>query len=188
MPEPRLDLPEIYKTYWPKISRYLMRMVGEGEAEDLAQEVFIKVSGALPGFRGDSSLSTWLYRIATNAALDRLRSAAIRLEQSQTPLDEESDQQASCLPAHEIPLEQRFVKHEMSACISGYIARLPEIYRAVLVLSDMEELSNPEIADILGITLAAVKIRLHRARAFLREELESGCEHYWLSELSWTPA
>ena len=69
-----LEFPQIYTAYWPKIARYLARLVGEDEAEDLTQEVFIKVSQALPGFRGESSVSTWLYRIATNAAYDRLRS------------------------------------------------------------------------------------------------------------------
>jgi RNA polymerase sigma-70 factor (ECF subfamily) len=182
------EFPEIYTTYWPKLTRYLIRMVGESEAEDLAQEVFIKVSQALPGFRGESSLSTWLYRIATNTALDRLRSPVFQKQGADHPIEAEADEHAACLPDHKPPIEQQFVKHEMGDCILGYLSRLPEIYRSVLVLSDMEDLTNKEIADILDVPLSTVKIRLHRARASLREELETHCEYYWVSELSWRPA
>jgi RNA polymerase sigma-70 factor (ECF subfamily) len=148
--------------------------------------VFIKVSQALPGFRGESSLSTWLYRIATNAALDRLRSPAFQKQGADHPIRQ--GWHAACMPEHKPPIEQQFVKHEMGDCILSYLARLPEIYRSVLVLSDMEELTNKEIADILDVPLSTVKIRLHRARASLREELETHCEYYWVSELSWRPA
>jgi RNA polymerase sigma-70 factor (ECF subfamily) len=182
------DFAEIYVTYWPKITGFLRRMVGETEAEDLAQEVFLKVRQALPGFRGEASLSTWLYRIATNAAFDRLRSASFQLQKNNTQIEEEAEKPGSCLPDHELQIEQGYVKREMSDCIYRYLDRLPETYRTVLVLSDMEELSNQEMADILGLSLSTVKMRLHRARACLREELESGCEYYWVSELSWRPA
>jgi RNA polymerase sigma-70 factor (ECF subfamily) len=71
----------------------------------------------------------------------------------------------------------------MNDCIRGYIEKLPGDYRAVLALSEYEGLKNNEIADILGITLDTVKIRLHRARAKLKEELESNCELYWVEEM-----
>jgi RNA polymerase sigma-70 factor (ECF subfamily) len=74
-----LDFQAIYAEFQPRILRYVTNMVGDTDAEDLTQEIFIKVSQALPSFHGDSSLSTWLYRIATNAALDRLRSPAYQL-------------------------------------------------------------------------------------------------------------
>ena len=73
-----LEFQKIYDAFQPKIVRYLARLVGEGEAEDLTQEVFFKVNQALENFRGESKLSTWLYRIATNAALDRLRSPSFQ--------------------------------------------------------------------------------------------------------------
>ena len=72
-----LEFEEIYTDFRPKVQRYLTRMVGEHEAEDLTQEVFIKISRALDAFRGESQLSTWVYRIATNAALDRLRASSV---------------------------------------------------------------------------------------------------------------
>src|SRR3990170_1473164 len=73
-----LEFEQIHAAFRAKIHRYLLRMVGEYEAEDLAQEVFVKVSQALKTFRGESELSTWIYRIATNADLDRFRSPALQ--------------------------------------------------------------------------------------------------------------
>lgn len=73
-----LEFQKIHETFRPKIHRYLTRLLGELEAEDLTQEVFVRVSRALPTFRGESQLSTWLYRIATNAAIDRLRSPSFQ--------------------------------------------------------------------------------------------------------------
>jgi RNA polymerase sigma-70 factor (ECF subfamily) len=71
-----LNLQEIYAAYQPKILRYMMRLVGEHEAEDLTQDIFVKVSQALRTFRGNSQLSTWIYRIANNAAIDKIRSSS----------------------------------------------------------------------------------------------------------------
>ena len=190
-----LEFQSIYTAFQPKILRYLTRLVGEQDAEDLTQEVFIKANQALPGFRGESSLSTWLYRIATNAATDRLRSPSFRHgAQNWQPQDaseavlEEIEDQDLWTGAKTPAVEQQCVRSEMSDCILGYIKNLPENYRTVLVLSDVEELSNKEIAEILGTTLDTVKIRLHRARARLREAFETHCEYYWVNELSWLPA
>jgi RNA polymerase sigma-70 factor (ECF subfamily) len=189
---------QIYEAYQPKILRYLTRMVGEDEAEDLTQEVFIKAGNAIANFRGESSLSTWLYRIATNQAYDRLRSPSSRcMAQSGMPchplnedIIEEIDKVTSniCGIGKLPDVEQQVVRKEMSNCILSYINQLPESFRVVLLLSDLEELSNREIAEILGVTLDTVKIRLHRARAMLREQFLSRCEYYWLSELSWRAA
>lgn len=185
------DIQKIYETYQPKILRYMARLVGEDEAEDLTQEVFIKAGQALPGFRGESSLSTWLYRIATHSAYDRLRSASYRrtVPNSRcndfTVEDVDGSPGETCIEEKTPPVEQQLVKKEMSQCILGQVKRLPESYQIVLLLSDMEELSNKEISRILGITLETVKIRLHRARARLREEILDHCEYYWVSELSW---
>ena len=81
-----MDFPTLYTEFHPNIQRYLTRLVGDYEAEDLTQDVFIRISQALPNFRGESKLATWIYRIATNAALDRLRSPAYqRMVQVQPP-------------------------------------------------------------------------------------------------------
>ena len=84
------DIKTIYESYHPRISRYLTRLVGQSEAEDLTQEVFLRVSRGLPDFKGDAKLSTWIYRIATNVAADRLRSRSFQESRSDIaiPIDE----------------------------------------------------------------------------------------------------
>jgi RNA polymerase sigma-70 factor (ECF subfamily) len=168
----QLEFQSVYGEFQPRIRRYLDRLVGPSEAEDVAQEVFAKVSQALPQFRGDSSISTWIYRIATNAAYDRLRSRSFHRE-GDVPIDNGA-------PVHDQSpgAEETLVRGEMNECISGYIARLPASYRSVVILSEHEGLTNQEIAAALGVSIDTVKIRLHRARARLRKELGTGCSFY----------
>lgn len=180
-----LEFQEIHDTFRPKIHRYLTRLVGEHEAEDLTQEVFVKVSQALKTFRGESQLSTWIYRIATNAALDRLRSPSFR-QMVQKRLANDSIALAEIEPSdkdvwtgEETPsLETSLIRKEMNECIRNFIENLPTDYRTVVVLNELQELTNNEIAEILGLSLDVVKIRLHRARARLRKELETHCSFY----------
>ena len=162
----------LHDEFRPRVLRYLARLVGDREAEDLAQVVMLKVSQALPRFRGDSSVSTWIYRIASNAALDELRRRrTAEQELASSPGSGEDDASAPQTGA----LETEVMRDEMSACIRDFIARLPDNYRAVLALSDLEGFTKEEIAAILGLTLDNVKIRLHRAREKLRSELQAGC-------------
>ncbi len=185
---------EIYAAFQPRIRRYLIHLVGEAEADDVAQEVFVKVHRALPDFRGEASLSTWLYRIATHAALDRLRAAPAR-ETPEADLAEDGGQPGEvewddrdAWTGEKRPLpEQQVVRTEMNECLRGYVDRLPQDYRTVLVLSDVEGLRNQAIADILGLSLGAVKIRLHRARARLRAELLAHCDPSWAEENEYVP-
>jgi RNA polymerase sigma-70 factor (ECF subfamily) len=194
MSERTLEFQEIYETFQPKILRYLARLVGEDEAEDLTQETFVKVNQALENFRGESKLSTWLYRIATNTALDRLRSpsfreaAAVKLPSDAIEKDEPELDDRNAWTGEKTPLvEPQIYRKEMSACIRDFIGKLPESYRTVLVLSEMESLSNHEIAEILGVSLDTVKIRLHRARAKLRQELETHCDSDWVEGNEFLP-
>jgi RNA polymerase sigma-70 factor, ECF subfamily len=166
-----LSFVEVYGAFEPRIRRYLTRLVGRTEAEDLTQEVFAKVSHALPRFRGDAKLSTWLYRIATNAARDRARSPAYRRPNPLLQIGRPAPERA---PA----VEQTVARKEMSDCVRLYLDRLPESYRSIILLSEEEELTNQQIAEALGISLDAVKIRLHRARTRLRKELGGGCDLY----------
>jgi RNA polymerase sigma-70 factor (ECF subfamily) len=161
---------DVYSEFQPKIGRFLCRLVGPDEADDLAQEVFLKISQALPDFRGDSTLATWVYRIASNSALDKLRSRSSR-RFSDVPLTSET--RATDRP----PDGERLVfRKEMRECLDQFISKLPPNYRSAFVLSEYEELTNPEIAAALGISLDAVKIRLHRARQLLQVELRSRCD------------
>ena len=167
-----LDFQTVYDQFHTRIHRYLERMVGSADCDDATQDVFAKVSVGLAQFRGEASLSTWIYRIATNAAYDRLRSRSSH-PHADVPIDD-----ASPVEDHTPGVEQRLVRREMNACIGEYIDRLPASYRSVVALSEHEGLSNAEIAETLGVTLDTVKIRLHRARARLRKELGGGCDFY----------
>ena len=181
----KLEFQEIHDTFRPKIHRYLTRFVGEHEAEDLTQEVFVKVSQALKTFRSESQLSTWIYRIATNAALDRLRSPSFRqmvqkrLANDPIALSEIEPSDKDVWTREKTPsLEISLIRKEMNECIRNFVENLPTDYRTVVVLSELEGLKNNEIAEILGVSLDTVKIRLHRAKAKLRKELETHCRFY----------
>ena len=194
MDNSEVEFQEIYAVFQPKILRYLIRLVGENEAEDLTQEVFVKVSQALKNFRGESQLSTWIYRIATNAALDRLRSPSFQwITQNGLPDDSieageaEVDDRDAWTGEKKPLVEQQLVRKEMNECVRGHIERLPENYRTVLVLSEWEGLRDNEIAEILGITLTTAKIRLHRGKEKLKEELETHCDSYWIEENEFLP-
>ncbi|HMK55008.1 MAG TPA: sigma-70 family RNA polymerase sigma factor [Dissulfurispiraceae bacterium] len=163
-----------------KIRRYMTHLVGESEAEDLTQEVFIKVYSNIGIFRGDCSLSTWIYKIASNVAIDALRSHIHRQNVlTVAPGEVEAiDEKLLQLTTKKPSAEQTIIKKQMTECIRGYIQRLPENYRTVLVLSDIEEMNIGDIAIILRISLHAAKIRLHRARAALKKDLEAHCNFY----------
>ena len=170
----------IYRDYHARIRRYLARLVGMDEAEDLAQEVFLKIDRSLEGFRGESSIATWVYRIATNAAMDRLRSPAYRARVSSAPVEEYHEAEEIVVAADDrvSSAEQDAIRSEMSGCVQDLMAQLPENYRTVLVLSETEGMKNSEIAEVLGVSLETVKIRLHRARGRLKEILEANCSFY----------
>jgi RNA polymerase sigma-70 factor (ECF subfamily) len=145
----------------------------EAEAEDAAQETVIKVFQNLDRFRGDSQFRTWVLSIARNEGLGRLRKQGIRKEES---LDAATDDQSGDFtPAiltswREIPAEALEQK-ELGELLRGAIDGLPEIYRNIVILRDIEEMDIRETAAALGITEGAVKVRLHRARAMLQREL-----------------
>jgi RNA polymerase sigma-70 factor (ECF subfamily) len=166
MTKGRVQFEQIHAEYRPKILRYLRRMVGPDEAQDLAQEIFIKVERGLGGLREDSRLSTWIYRIATNTALDRLRSPSykrsVRLEAARPSdqyLEIEIPDQDSISGKQAPTVEQQHVRDEMNSCIRGFIEGLPENYRTVVVLGELEGLKNREIAEVLDMSLDTVKIR-----------------------------
>lgn len=170
-----MQIADLYQTHYGDILRYLKRYLSDAHAEDLAQEVFVKADKGLADFRGEASPKTWLYRIATNTLRDFLRSRQHRDDQACRPIPEhELEQFESAMPAV-VSIEQGTIRNEMNACIREFIHRLPEGYSAVLVLGDLEEHTNKEIAETLGLTLDTVKIRLHRARERLKQELSQGC-------------
>lgn len=174
---------QIYQEFHQPIVRYLARMVRPEDAEDLAQEAFAKVAKNLGSFEGRAKVSTWIYRIATNTALDRLRSPQNR--SVDLPLMEEVDSvhpsNGSRAKSQSGPVAQ-IMSSEMNDCIREQVDKLPLKYRTVIILSSLDEMKNREIADILEISLESVKIRLHRGRAILKEILENECRFYYQSD------
>lgn len=172
------EFQEVYQAFQPKIHRYLARLVGENEAEDLTQEVFAKVSQSLADFRGESQLSTWLYRVATNVGIDRMRTHSFRQDTRTRMLDESIETgEVDAGTVDKMPsLERILMREEMYECFLDFLKDLQPDYRTVFVLSEFAEMKNREIADVLGLSLAAVKIRLHRGRTQLLQELRTHCK------------
>ena len=176
------DFGRLYTEYQPRIRRYLARIVGEHDAEDLTQTVFLKVNQGLKDFRGESTLSTWIYRIAANTAADWMRSPSFRRAIEWVSLSVPFNGEQAEHAAEEygrLPLvDQALVRREMNQCIRQVVDGLPADYRDAITLSDIEGLKNAEIAERLGVSVDTVKIRLHRARAMLRKAMETRCDLY----------
>jgi RNA polymerase sigma-70 factor (ECF subfamily) len=162
----------LYQQYFEPIKRYLVRFVGETYAEELAQEVFIKVAKSSEGFRGESSIKTWIYRIATNQAKDFLKS---RYKKESDAISESDLEQYDVVRFDEDSPESLNITTEMNECIKEFIHRLPHDYCTVLLLSELEGHKIKEISEILGVSENTIKVRLHRARAKLRDEMRQGC-------------
>jgi RNA polymerase sigma-70 factor, ECF subfamily len=168
------NLETVFGLYAGRVRRHLARLVGQAEAEDLAQTVFLKVAASWDCFEGKSSLSTWIYRIATNVALDRLRSRTTR-QKALPELERLADADGAVVGRLEPSAEQQAVRNQMCDCIHSMVDALPEDARTVLALADLEGFSTEEIAVILDMSPGAAKIRLHRARARLRTAMEGQC-------------
>jgi RNA polymerase sigma-70 factor (ECF subfamily) len=161
------------------IQRYIRGIVRDPSiAEDLTQETLLRAHQKLTTLEDPARLASWLYRIATNICYDRFRQSASR-EQSQS-LDEETVRNPAPgrLPALTDTgprLDKVMEQKEMSACVQRYLADLSDSYRAVILLHDAVGMTNPEIAEMLGVSLATVKIRVHRAREKLGAALRDAC-------------
>jgi RNA polymerase sigma-70 factor (ECF subfamily) len=175
VPDP--EFRTLYDEFAPAIQRYLSRLVGGADAEDLTQEVFARAHRAMATRRGDSLVSTWLYRIATNAAIDRLRAASRREAPAESVVDEEHEvAEGAAREAQDA--DSHVIRKEMRHCILDLVDRLPPVHREVILLGELRDLRDQEIADALGITLEAAKMRLHRARGELRKLLGASCDLY----------
>jgi RNA polymerase sigma-70 factor, ECF subfamily len=173
----KLDFEKIHETYAPRIKLYLGKLAGDDKAEDLTQEAFARVSRSLKNFRGQSSLSTWIYKIATNAAIDGFRKdKPVKNDFSIDVAEDVEDK--NIWTGESSTLDDQVIRREMNDCIRHVVAKLPEDYRTVIVLAEFEGFKNENIAGILGLRLEAVKIRLHRARLKLKEELSKQCILY----------
>ena len=148
------------------------------DAEEVVQDVFLTVVRKGGSFEGQATLATWMYRVTMNAALNRRRGKRRELEVSleehlptYTEDGHRAGDRSDLLVDWSSTPEERVLSGESRRVLENAIDSLPDHYRAVLVLRDVEELSNEEVASIVGDSLASVKSRLHRARMALREQL-----------------
>jgi RNA polymerase sigma-70 factor (ECF subfamily) len=150
---------ELFARYSAAVFGYLHRMSGDRQlAEDLTSETFYRAMRALDGFRGDSSMKTWLLRIARNLYLDRKR----RDERSSSL--EDLEEKGMVTAAGDADPESQLIRDEENEAVGRALRALPEDDRSILLLSAQEELSCREIAEVLGISVTAVKTRIFRAR------------------------
>ncbi len=164
---------ELVRLYQGRVFNVVLRMLGSrAEAEDVAQEVFVSVFRHIDSFRGDSSLSTWLYRVATNHCKNRLKYHQRRFAGRTGPLDgvPEGALQAGTATAPRVqPPDKVLQGYEVQEAIRRGIAQLEEDHRVLIVLRDIQGLSYQQITEVTGLPIGTVKSRLHRARMALKE-------------------
>lgn len=152
-----------------QLTAYLTRMTGSAaDADDLLQETLMRIARALPEFEGRSSPKNWAYRIATNVAIDFLRKTK-KDKFSEFGNDEDRS---------DVDEEDRLVLDEMNDCVREVIDGLPPDYRAALILFNLQGKSVADTAQILDVSVAAAKVRIHRAKTRLKQALNRKCDFY----------
>src|SRR3954464_9790366 len=163
---------EIVELYKDKVFQICFRMLGNRhEAEDLAQEAFVRAFVNIQSFNIQMKFSTWLYRIATNLCIDRLRKKKPDYHLDAEVAGTEGLNMYSQIAADIRMPEEEVESLELQECIQAAITKLPEKYRSVIVLKYIEELSLKEISEILDLPVGTVKTRIHRGREALRKQL-----------------
>jgi RNA polymerase sigma-70 factor (ECF subfamily) len=175
-PLPEKLTPElVFREYAPRIYNLARRMLGnDADAEDVTQDVLLQVVRKLDTFRGESQLGTWLHRVTVNAALaHRAKRATRQKHESGEPPDDlpAASSPTGPMKRWNVPPDEPVLAAEQAKLIEEAIQRLPPVFRDVYVLADVEGLPNSEIAEILGMSVPAVKSRLHRARLRMRDAL-----------------
>ena len=174
----RNDLfPKLVRRYEQQLYNFGMKMCGEPrDAEDVVQDTFLNVFKYLSGFRYETKFKNWLYRIATSTCIKKKRKSKYAPDR-ELSLDEFMPREETAV-AHQtsawatLPLDQ-VLNEELGQTLKSAILELPEKYRLVLVLRDIEGFTTEESAQILNLTTANIKVRLHRARLFLRDKLKT---------------
>lgn len=163
---------ELIERYQGRLVNYLYRMLqNEEDAHDLAQEVFLKIYGALDRYDSRFRFSTWLFRVAQNAAIDQIRKRRLKLVSIHRPSDDEGDGGEWELPAGSPTPYQDARNVERGAAIREAIDELPDEYRELITLRHYAELSYEEIATLREMPLGTVKNKLFRGRQMLKEKL-----------------
>jgi RNA polymerase sigma-70 factor (ECF subfamily) len=179
LPETTRSFEELVRRYTQRIYTLVFRIVANREeAEDITQDVLLKAYYSLPQLKQPAQFSTWLYRMATNAALDSLER---RRRHPWTASIEQSPEQAQPLPAAAIALahpEEQLLRNELRDCINTVLCTLEREQAQILVMRELEELSYDDIARMLDVSLGAIKMRLHRARLAFQRLFLKLCSHY----------
>lgn len=169
-----MEFLEIYNQYYDRVRRFILALVKDRwVADDLIQETFLRVQQSLATVKDSSKLSPWIFRIAHNLCQDHFRQLKAAGTKNGTNLMQAEDHKDGSIQLPRI--QEELERREMGRCVQNQIDLLPEPLRTVLVLFDIMECSHQEIADILGITVNNVKVRLHRARKQLKPILEEKC-------------
>ena len=177
-----MDYAGVFTQYHDRLLRYLSGIVGSSEAEDVVQEVFVKVGRKLADLKDSSKLSSWIFKIALNTARDRLRerSAGDRIVLHVSyEAEPDKDRIENVADSRSRTAEEGAVRNEMIRCYLDFVRQLPKKYYDVYVLSELEELPDKAISKKLSLPLETVKMRLHRARAMLYQELRAHCRCYY---------
>jgi RNA polymerase sigma-70 factor (ECF subfamily) len=163
---------EIVELYKDKVYILCYRMLGNShEAEDIAQEAFIRAYVNIDSYNIDKKFSTWLYRIATNLSIDRIRKKKPDFYLDAEVKGTEGLTMYSQVAADVALPEEEVESMELQQCVQAEILKLPDKYRAVIILKYIEELSLKEISEILGLPISTIKTRIHRGREALRKQL-----------------
>jgi len=180
----RPDFDSIYRAHVADVRRFVFQFVQDAAvADELTQDAFLRALNSWDSYRGEAPERIWLLRIARNICLDHLRSPRARAAAAAVSLDVTGDDGAEP-PGRPVPssgepppsVEQAALQAEMTECVQQFVLSLPETLRTPLILHDLQELTNEEIAQVIGCSLQAAKMRLHRARGKLREMMERRCE------------
>ncbi len=168
----------IYEAHYSDVHRFIFHMVQDVSlADDLTQDAFVNAFEGRDSFRGEAPERLWLLRVARNVTLDYLRSPRSRGRAMASLGDETKDVAVTAVAGAEpCNAEEAARQVEMSGCVQQFVLSLPETLRTPLILHDVEGLTNEQIAEVLGCSLSAAKMRLHRGRAALREMMEQRCD------------
>lgn len=174
---------ELIGRYTQKAHNLAMRITrNEEDAEEVLQDVFVTVYKKIDNFEGKSAFSSWLYRITVNTSFMKLRkrkqSAAVSLEEISPSV------RNSWVGRRSDSCDVNFItaRHELRSALEGAISRLPEDYRLIFILRDVDGLSNQEVGEVLQLSVPAVKSRLHRSRLMLRKRLQRFYDDYASSD------
>ena len=163
-----MDFFEIYDQYYQRVRKFILASVrDESVADDLVQETFLRIQNHLDTVRDPSKISSWVFRIAYHLCQDHFRN--LKKSSREKAIQEE------LVTLEETPAQKKMEQSEMSRCVQDQLNLLPQSWKSVLILSDLMDFTQQEIADILGLSVENVKVRLHRARKRLKAVLEEKC-------------